>query len=99
MPVQSTDQMAEESLSRRTSVRLAEFLLSEQTVKTVSWFVVGSVFIGLVIVRLLGKYEVPTEILVFLFLGQGLLLVGFYYLQRMTFPPKHHPLDDDGLSR
>ena len=94
MPIQDTDQVAGESLNRRTSVRLAEFLLSEQTVKTVSWFIVGSVFVGLVIVRLLGKYEVPTEVLAFLFLGQGLFLVGFYYLQQMTIPSKYYPIDD-----
>jgi len=94
MSLQRTDQVTGESLNRSNSVRLAEFLLSEQTVKTISWLILGSVFVGLIVNRLLGKYQVPVEVLLFLFLGQGLFIVGFYYLRQATFPAKHHQIDD-----
>jgi hypothetical protein len=94
MSIHGTDLVGGESLLRRNSVRLAEFLLSEQIVKTASWFIIGSVFVGLVTARLIGRYHVPIEVLVFLFLGQGLFIVGFHYLQQATFPPKYHPIDD-----
>jgi hypothetical protein len=94
MSIQGTDSVGGESLRRRNSVRFAEFLLSDQIVKTASWFVIGSVFIGLVTAQLIGKYHVPIEVLLFLFLGQGLFIAGFYYLQQATFPPKYHPIDD-----
>lgn len=94
MPIQGTDQVTGESLNRSNSVRLAELLLSEQTVKTISWFILGSVFVGLIVGRLLGKYEVPVGALLFLFLGQGLFIIGFYYLRQVTLPAKQHPIDD-----
>ncbi len=93
MSIQGTDSVVGVSVLRKNSVRLAEFLLSEQIVKTASWFVIGSVFVGLVTARLVGKYYVPIEVLIFLFLGQSFFIVGFYYLQQATFPPKCHPTD------
>ncbi len=71
----------------RTGMRLIEFLFSDQILKMLSWVVIGSIFVSLAVVRLLGEYRVPIELLFFLFLGQGFIFIGFYYLTQATASP------------
>lgn len=84
MPSQRTNQEEWEEPFDRTDIRLVEFLFSDQILKMFSWVVIGSVFVSLAAVQLLGEYRVPIELLFFLFLGQGFLFVGFYYLTQAT---------------
>jgi hypothetical protein len=95
MSIQGTDQEVwEDSLVRTADTRLADFLLLEQSLKMLSWFLIGGVFVGLVLVRLLGTYHVPLGLIFLSFLGQGCFLVGIYYLTQIRVPSKDHPIHD-----
>lgn len=89
MPVQGTDQTVwEDSDGRTIESRLADVLFSEQVLKMCSWFLIGGVFESLAAIQLLSKYHVPTELLFFCFLGQGLFGIGIYYLTQVSVPSK-----------
>ncbi|MFH5801885.1 hypothetical protein [Haladaptatus sp. CMAA 1911] len=84
MSSQETDQEVWEDPFDRTDIHFIEFLFSDPVLKMLSWVVIGSVFVTLAAVRLLGRYRVPIELLFFLFLGQGFFFIGFHYLTRAT---------------
>jgi hypothetical protein len=95
MSIEGSDQdVWEDSLVRTADTRLADLLLLEQSLKMLSWFLISAVFIGLVVVRLLGTYHVPIGLLFLSVLGQGCFLVGIYYLTQITIPSKDLQVHD-----
>jgi len=95
MSIEGTDQEVwEDSLVRTADTRLVDLLLLEQSLKMLSWFLIGGVFAGLVVVRLLGTYHVPLGLLLLSFLGQGCFLVGIYYLTQIRLPSKDRSIHD-----
>ena len=90
MSVQGTDQAVwEDSCVRTRGSRLIEVLFSEPVLKMCSWFLIGGVFESLAVIRLLGKYRVPTELVFLCFLGQGLFAIGIYYLTQISVPSEN----------
>lgn len=95
MSIQGTDQEAwEDSFVRTRGARLADLLFLEEGLKMLSWFLIGGVFVTLVVVRLLGRYHVPVELLLLFSVGQGCFLVGIYYLTQISPPSNDRPLYD-----
>lgn len=95
MSIQGTDQEVwEDSIVRTADTRLADLLLLEQSLKMLSWFLIGGVFVGLVVVRLLGTYHVPPGLLLLSLLGQGCFFVGIYYLTQIRVPSEELSIHD-----
>ncbi len=91
MPLQESGQEEwEDSVVRSNEARFTEFVSSGQTVKMISWFMIGGILASLAVHQLLTAYDVPAKLLLLLFLGQGLCAVGFRYLKQISWPAKHH---------
>ncbi|MFB9809158.1 hypothetical protein ACFFQF_30520 [Haladaptatus pallidirubidus] len=91
MPAQNVDQQDwEDSVVRSNAIRFTEFISSGPMLKKGAWIIIGSIFIAMSVTHMQTKYNVPTDLLGMLFLGQALCLIGFQQLKQESWPPKRH---------
>ncbi len=90
MPIQQSNQEEwRDSPARSNKVRIIDFIFSNQGIKIIAWFLIGSIFASMAVIYMMTEFGVPPDLLLLLFLGQGICALAIYYLQQVRWSAKH----------